>query len=140
METNENKITKEQVYAKYVLIAKRRLDEENLAKKQNKLSGWLLVLWLILIVITLLVYFWISGFSVQGFRELTDGSLGYWTFAGVVFLAMIFVLVIVTRKPNFVNINDIFKKADELIKEKRKNLKTTAEEISLLEIKEDNEL
>lgn len=139
MET-KNTIFKEQVYVKYCLMAKKQMDEESLAKKQKKLSGWLLILWILLILITLFVYFLISGFNWQVFNEFTRYELGYWTVAGAFFLGLIFILIVETRKPNPIQINQIFKKADELIKNKRKDLKTTAEEINLLEIKEDNEL
>jgi uncharacterized membrane protein YbhN (UPF0104 family) len=139
MET-KNTIFKEQVYAKYCLMAKEQMDKESLAKKQKKLSGWLLILWILLILITLFVYFLISGFNWQVFNELTEYGLTYWTVFGAVFLGLIFVLIVETRKPGMIQINEIFKKADELIKNKKKNLKATAEEIDLLDIKEDNEL
>ena len=133
-------LTKEQVYAKYVLMAKARMNKESLAKKQRRLTDWLVCIWLILILFTLLVYTFISGFSFSAFQELVNGTLGYWTIAGALFLGMIFVLIVETRKPDFIKFDDICKEAEKLILEVQKNLKITTTEISLLEIKAENEL
>lgn len=127
----DKKMTKEQLYAKYCLMAKMQIDKESLAKKQNKLSGWLLVLWILLILITLLIYFFMSGFSVQAFRELTGYGLGYWTVAGAVFLGLIFILVVATMKPDFIILPKIFKKADELIENKKKSTDAAIKEFEV---------
>lgn len=129
MKTNENKITKEQLYVKYCLMAKKQMDEESLTKKQKKLSGWLLVIWFSLVSITLFIYFSISGFDTNGFinwqafYELTGDGLGYWTVTGAFVLGLIFVFIVETRKPNPIQINQIFEKAEILIKEEEEKYK-----------------
>lgn len=127
----EKKMTKEQLYAKYCLMAKKRLDQLSLVKKQNKLSRWLLVLWIMLILITLLIYFFMSGFNIQAFRELTGYDLGYWTVAGAVFVELIIILIVKTRKPDFISLDNIYKEADQLIQQQKENVDAAKKELEI---------
>ena len=119
-------------------MAKKQMNEESLAKKQKKLSGWLLVIWVSLVSITLFIYFSISGFDTNGFinwqafHELTGDGLGYWTVTGAFFLGLIFVFIVETRKPDFVNINDIYKKAENLIEKAKQEAHWNQKELDTL--------
>ena len=131
-ENTEKNYTKEQMYSKYCLRAKASLNEASLANKKKTLSGLLYILWIISVVLTFFVYFWMSGFDFQAFRDLTGGSLGYWTVAGAIILGLIFILIVETRKPDFVKLEKIFEKADQLIENQKNILETTKKELQTL--------
>jgi amino acid transporter len=142
--TMENKTettpTSEQVYAKYCIQAKANIQRETLKKKKRFLSYFLFALWFIFILATLFLYFFVSDLQIAlpGLLDLIRTPLGVWIIAGFVIIALIIWLIIETRKPDFVNPSEIYKKAEELIKKEKEKLEKANAELSLL--KKDNEL
>jgi uncharacterized integral membrane protein len=132
---NNVNLNKEQVYAKYILMARKKMIETPLSNRKGKLLNWLFCGFIFVIITTIIIV----GVETKFAFDVSTDSWEVWFTIIAIIIALIGVIIIQYQKPKVVeDVIDIEVEAKKLISDQKKRLEKNQREMNLFPM--ENEL